>query len=402
MIDTGTIATGRKPRLALFAYGFRPFFLLAGVWAVLGMAIWLLTLLTGAWPSAGLEPVRWHMHEMLYGFVAAAVGGFLLTAVPNWTGQRGYAGRPLVALVAVWLFGRLVLLPGMPVSPVLAAYVDLAFFPALIGVVLPSLVRSGNKRNYPFLVLLGLLFTGNLLMHLEAIGITATTWDRGVLLGLDTVLLMVTLVGGRIVPSFTVNALKRRGLQPSIKPCPRLEPVALVGVVLILLVDLVLPGTAWAGWLALAIGAAHLVRLARWQGWRVADEPIVWVLHAAYLWLPLGLVLKGLWLGAGWEVGRYWLHALTIGAFAGMILAVTTRAALGHTGRDLVVAPSITGAYALLFAAALLRVLGPSLLPVSYTAIVTAAGLAWLAAFAIFVAVYAPILLLPRADGRPG
>jgi uncharacterized protein involved in response to NO len=382
--------------MALFADGFRPFFLLAGLSAVLNLAVWLAVLAFDGWQGAPLEPMRWHMHEMLFGFVAAAIAGFLLTAVPNWTGRPAFEGPPLVALVVLWIAGRLVLVSGVPVPTPIAAAVDLAFFPALIATVLPALTHAGNRRNYPIALLLALLTTANLLCWLEVLGLTGGTFDVGVLLALDIVLLLVSVIGGRIVPAFTANALKRRNVTVTITPLPWLDRAAIGSVVALLVLDLVAYGSLLTGLVALAAGIVHAVRLGRWQGSKTLGEPILWILHAAYAWIPIALVLKGGWIGLDLWGGRLWVHALTIGAFSGMILAVTTRAALGHTGRPLVAARPIALAYALIMLAAVVRVFGPVVLPTAYMTTVWLAGAAWIGAFALFLVVYTPMLLRPR------
>ena len=386
---------------ALFGYGFRPFFLLAGLQAMVGMAIWLAVLhgMPWPWPSPGssLSPFAWHAHEMFFGFVAAALAGFLLTAVPSWTGQRGFAGAPLVVLAAVWLAGRVAMIPGLG-SPPLAAAVDLAFLPAVALAVTPSLVRAGNVRNLPLVGFILLLFGANLLFHLP--GLEDRLGVRAPLLAVDSILLLVVLVGGRVTPAFTGNALRAADPGARVAPFGWVDRLAMAAALAVLLVDLVSPGGRAAA--AVAAGAAALLawRLTRWRGWRVRQMPIAWILHVAYAWIPLGLGLKALWLLHGSAVASGWQHALTTGAFATMILAIMTRAALGHTGRPIVASPPIVTAYVLLTIAALVRVFGPAAMaPLGAW---TVAGVLWVGAFAIYSVVYAPILLRPRADGRPG
>jgi uncharacterized protein involved in response to NO len=385
---------------ALFAYGFRPFFLLAGVQAVVAMAVWLTALHGVAWPTTWLGPIEWHAHEMIFGFVTAALAGFLLTAVASWTGQRGFAGAPLVVLVAIWLAGRIAMAPGLGVPPSLASAIDLAFLPAVAIAVAPSLIRAGNVRNFPLLAFVALLFIANLLFHLPNLGVRSDI--NSSTLAVDTVLLMVTLVGGRIVPAFTANAMRSRDPEARVAPFGWVDRAAIVAVLAVLLVDLLVPGGRLAGAVALAACVLHAWRLLRWRGWQARDMPITWILHVAYTWIPIGLGLKGLWLT--WQIPATtgWLHALTSGAFATMIMAVMTRAALGHTGRPLVVATPIVIAYVLLTLAAATRVLAPALAPSMPMTTWTAAGALWIVAFALYLAVYAPILSRPRADGRPG
>ncbi|MGQ9365884.1 NnrS family protein [Azospirillum sp. A39] len=393
---------GRIRPSLLVAYGFRPFFLFAGVAAAALVALWLLVLIGGAWPDGAVGPVQWHAHEMLYAFVAAAVAGFLLTAVPNWTGTAALTGRPLGALVGLYLAGRLVLVPGAGVPPLPAALVDLAFLPALGGALAGPLVRAGKGRNTAFLGLLGLLFTGNLLFHLEWLGIAGDGVRLGQTLAIGTVVMMIAVIGGRIVPAFTRNALAQRGVAVDVTPLPWLERTTLAATLLLIPAELALPGSAAVGALALLAAAAHAARLARWHGPKTLDQPLVWVLHAGYAWLPVGLALKAATaLGAPVSDGAG-IHALTAGTFATMILAVMTRASLGHSGRPLAVGAAVASTYRLVLAAAALRVLAAEAPGGLYWPLLEAAGAAWLAAFTLYLAVYAPILLTPRADGRPG
>ncbi|ACJ01319.1 NnrS family protein [Rhodospirillum centenum] len=385
--------------LALFAAGFRPFFLGAGLYAVASVATWL-AVMAGAVPWMPADPVAWHRHEMLYGFVAAAIAGFLLTAVPNWTGARGHGGPPLAALAALWLAGRVAMSPFLPVPPLAAALIDTAFLPALAALVLPSIVRAGNRRNYVFIGMLALLTVGCALFHAERLGLLAGAGDAGKRLALGIVLLMVALIGGRIVPSFTSSALRRDGSAVEIAQRPWLDRAALGLLVLLIPVGLLAPDSRLEGAVAAAAAGAHALRLSGWHGLRTLNQPILWVLHLGYAWVPAGLLLQAAWLLGGLEIGAAWAHAVTIGAFSTMILAVMSRASLGHTGRALVVARPVTAAYLLITLAALSRLAAP-LLPDPQTAFALS-GLCWTAAFVLYCIVYAPILLLARADGRPG
>jgi uncharacterized protein involved in response to NO len=385
---------------AIFNYGFRPFFLLAGVQAVVAMAVWLAVLHGMRWEMAWLAPIQWHAHEMIFGFVVSALAGFLLTAVASWTGQRGFAGPPLMLLVAIWLGGRIAMAPGLGVPQALAAAMDLAFLPAVAIAITPSLIRAGNVRNFPLVAFLVLLFAANLLFH--APDLATRLGIRGLTLAVDTILLMVVLVGGRIVPAFTGNALRTRHPDARVAAFGWVDRAALAAAATLLVVDQITPGGRLAGVVALIACVLHAWRLSRWQGWLTRDMPIAWVLHVAYAWIPVGLGLKALWLLWQFPVGAVWLHALTAGAYATMILAVMTRAALGHTGRALVAAKPIVAAYVLVTLAALTRVFAPMAVPAMPQLTWTVAGILWIVAFVIYCAVYAPILSRVRIDGRPG
>lgn len=391
----------RVRRIAVFDYGFRPFFLGCGAYAVITMALWSGVLSLGLWPSTGGDPLAWHTHEMLVGFVSAALAGFLLTAVPNWTGRRGYAGRPLMALFALWLAGRVVMLPGLAIPPSAAAVIDGAFHPALAALVLPSIAASRARRNYVFIGLLALLTAGNATFHLDRLGLADGAWQDGRLFTANLILLLVALIGGRIIPSFTLSTLRRRDTPVEIVPLAWLERTSLGLVGVTMLVDLYAPYGIVAGAVAAATALAHAGRLAGWKGLRTGGDPLLWGLHLGYLWIPVGLALKAVWLLTGAPVGQGWVHALTIGSFSTMILAVMSRAALGHTGRPLEAPGLIVPAFVLLSLAALARLAVP-LLPGDPMTGYAVAAAAWMVAFGLFCAVYAPILVLPRADGRPG
>jgi uncharacterized protein involved in response to NO len=278
-----------------------------------------------------------------------------------------------------------------------AAAIDLAFFPALALMLLPAMLREGKKRNLVFILLLALLFVSNL--HFHAAGALSTAPLR---LGLDTMLFMLTLLGGRIVPAFTSAALKQRGLEIRIGRYRPLDNAVLFAAGAVLVVDLVAPDGMLAGVIA-AIGAALLgLQLVRWQGHRCLGDPLLWVLHAAYAWLPISLALKAMALLGAPLPGNAWLHALTVGAMSTMIIGVMSRAGLGHTGRPLVAPPAMHAAYLALTAAALARVFGPLAYPSATAWWHGIAAALWSTAFVVFIVVYAPMLCRPRVDGRPG
>lgn len=389
--------TASPPRFALFAYGFRPFFLAAGLSAVLTVPAWLAMLALGSMPLGALPPQLWHAHELFYGFVAAALAGFLLTAVPGWTGSRGFGGWPLVALTSVWLLGRVAFASANALPFWVLAAAELAFLPGLAVLLAPPLLRSRN-RNTPLLVVIAALWIADAAFVAGLARTDPLLASASLRIATDLMLLVVTVIGGRIVPSFTANALRRRGEAADIRNLAWLERGVLALMIGVVLVDLWQPDGAAAGWLAALVAIAQGVRLSRWRSARVRGEPILWVLHVGYAWMPVGFALKALWLlaGAGWAA--HWLHALTMGVFGTMILAVMTRAALGHTGRDLTVGGSIAAAYVLLTLGVATRVLWPS----HYTWTLLVSGFLWTAAFALYLIVYAPILTLPRADGKPG
>lgn len=397
-----TAANNKKPASWVpFAYGFRPFFLLAGLYAVGSILAWLWMYQSGSGAVPGLLPQHWHGHEMIFGFMGAAIAGFLLTAVPSWTGSRGFAGWPLVALVILWLAGRIAFAPGLAVSGWLLAIAELGFVPGLVLAIAPSLLRSTN-RNWPMLALLAVFWLADVTFVYAVANRDYALASAALLAAMNVVLILVTIIGGRIIPAFTGNALRGSGQPVSMRSTPAVERLVLPAMLALLVCDAFLPHSAVTMLVVALAAILHLWRMSGWYGWRTAGQPIVWVLHIAYLWLPIGLLLKLAWLGGGVAWAAHWQHALAIGASAMMILAVMTRASLGHTGRALHVKPLIVVAYGLLATAALMRVFGPALLPVAYPAAMLAAGILWVAAFMAYILIYGPILLRPRVDGRPG
>jgi len=387
-------------RFVPFAYGFRPFFLVAGLYAVIAIAGWVWIYATGRVPSAALPPLLWHGHEMLFGFIGAAIAGFLLTAVPSWTGTRGFAGPPLVALTVLWLAGRIAFAATGSLPPLWLAVCELSFLPLLAFLIGRTLLRTHN-RNFPMLIIIAVLWAIDAWFLYSITNGEFALASRALRVGIGLVLLLVTVIGGRIVPNFTASALRQRGIEAAIRSRPPVERITIGSMVLMVVVDLVAP-SHWAAWAVAGVAAlAQAVRMSGWRSLRTLSDPIVWVLHAAYAWLPIGLALKAVHIATGAAWAAHWQHALTIGVAATMILAVTTRASLGHTGRPLVVARSIAVAYMLLLLAALVRVFGPAVMP-DYLLTIEAAALLWIAAFGIYVFVYAPILTKPRVDQRPG
>lgn len=387
--------------MVLFSHGFRPFFLLAGWFAVIGLGGWMWFYSGASHWQGGLPVSQWHSHEMLFGFVSAAIAGFMLTAVPSWTGTRGFGGWPIILLTLIWLAGRIAVLFAAHLPLWLVITVELAFLPLMALLIAPALLRSMN-RNSPLLIVLLALWSADVaFMYAMEAGNVAMA---GAALGfaLNIVLLLITVIGGRIVPAFTGNALRRNGIQPNMRNIKWLEKLTILAMLVLVLVDLVLPGSKWAGVVALLAGLAHTVRLSGWNGHRTLAEPIVWVLHLAYAWLPLGLLLKAAYLLGGFALAAFWMHALGAGAAAMMILAVMSRASLGHTGRPLQVASVMTLSYSLVALGAALRVFGPAIVPMPYSSLIMVAGGLWITGFLVFALVYTPILLGPRVDGKPG
>lgn len=375
--------------IAFFSYGFRPFFLFAAVWAAIAVPVWLAAYVHGYVIPGALPAMIWHAHEMIYGYALAAVTGFLLTAVPNWTGRLPVRGPRLALLASLWLAGRVALLTTPVIGAGAAAAIDLSFTLVLIATVATEVAAARSFHNLPVVLTLGLLFAGNLLVHLHALDI-AYTAALGNRVGIATLVALVSLIGGRIVPSFTRNWLAKH--RPQLAPAP--NDAFDTGCLLVIVVGLV----AWVAFpdtpLTLAAGIAAAMRLARWRGLATVREPLLFILHVGYAWVAIGLVLLGVDALFAWAPAGAPIHALTVGAIGTMTLAVMTRASLGHTGRPLAAGVGTWSIYLLVTLAAILRVAAPL---TGWAAEVTlCAGLAWSGAFGLFAILYAPILIGKR------
>ncbi len=390
---------GAAPRKGQFLdFGFRPFFLLCGLYAVLSIVAWLLTYQGVLELGGALPPSYWHGHEMLFGFAMAAVAGFLLTAVPVWTGTEPQSGVGLAVLATLWVLGRAAMWLGDALPPLAVAALDLSLIPALGLAVGGAVVATRQLRNAVFPALLAVLFAANLLVHLEALGVTGDTAALGLRLGVYVFTVMVAVLGSRMVPAFTRNALRSDGIEGEVRSGGSAQVAALAVLVAAIAADLAEAPELAQGVLAVCAAVLLAASMRGWQTRRVLGQPILWVMHLAYAWLPAGLALKGLADLPGMLPQTAALHGLATGAVGTMILAMTTRVALGHTGRPLKVAPPITVAYVLVTLAALLRVAAPMAAPDAYVPSIMASGLCWATAFAIFTVVYWPILTGPRAD----
>jgi uncharacterized protein involved in response to NO len=378
--------------------GFRPFFLGGPIWAILALTLWLLALAGAVQLPTAFDALAWHRHEMLFGFVGAVIGGFLLTAVPNWTGRLPIAGPPLAALFGLWLAGRLALLFSALVGTFAAAVLDVGFFVVLAGVAAREVLDSKN-RNLPIVGLIFLFGLVDALDYFAAAGLFADpdlAWKCAVAL----VIILISLIGGRIIPSFTRNWLAKQGVREGLPTQPGRFDIAVIGLTALAFLAWI---SAPQGWLTAGLftvaASAQLVRLARWKGWKTAADPLVLILHVGYAWVPIGLALL-----AAVDFGTAFprsaaVHALTAGAMATMILAVMSRATLGHTGRELRASPITQAAYVLVSAGAFLRVTA-SLGLLDYQMGMDVAGSAWMGAFLLFLVAYGPILMTPRIDGK--
>lgn len=386
--------TRRVPpdRLALFALGFRPFYLLAAGFAVLAVPAWVLVL--AGWLTPPIAGLWWHAHEMLFGFAVAVIVGFLLTAGRNWTGLPTPSGRPLAALAALWLAGRLAMIAG---DGVVVAAVDLAFLPVAAIALGRVLVKARSKRNYFLLVMLAALTLANLVFHLARFGFAGGDPLLPLHFALGLVVVIETTIAGRVVPMFTSNAL--RGIRQW--QHPRLNIAAIVGTALGLGLWAAGVEGAWVGGVALLAALLQAVRCAGWNPRAALAKPLLWILHLSHLWIPVGLALLAAaqW---GWVPRSAGIHALGIGATAGLIMGMITRTALGHTGRMLESGPVEAAAYVLVQVAAVARVLTLAVIPAAALAGIHLAATAWVLAFVFYLWRYLPMLVRARVDGREG
>lgn len=392
---TGGLA-GPTRAFALFALGFRPFYLaaacLAVAWIPLWVAVWHghLALPTGFGPSA------WHTHEMLFGFTSAVLVGFLLTAIPNWTGRPTVTGAPLAGLVVLWIAGRVLMLTGADLPWQVVAGFDVAFLPLAAAFMLPPLLAAGNRRNIGFPFVLIALALANLALHLDAAGIVSagTEVTRGVL---GAMMVILVVMGGRVIPFFTKNRLPAAGAGID----KRLDRLAIGATVAAAVLAVAIPSTIASGFAALAAAGLLITRALPWKPWATRKVPMLWVLHAGHAWIAVSLLLRaamdfGLDLPASIAD-----HAFTLGGIGVLTLGMMARTARGHTGRPIEATRLMTAAFAIVNLAAVLRVFGPIAAP-DAPAVMGASAILWAFAFLLYLVEYAPILVNARIDGRPG
>ena len=381
-------------RLALFALGFRPFYLLAALLAALSVPVWVAQYV-GVLPAHGpIAGLTWHMHELVFGFAVAVITGFLFTAGRNWTNQPTPTGRTLAALAALWVAARVLTITGPSFA---AAYVDFAFLPLVAWFLWRALKAANNTRNYFFVALLAALALFNMAFWFATFGIAPFSPLVPVKAALYVIVLIVAIMGGRVIPMFTQSALPNARVRRNVK----LDRWAIGLLAAALALDVL----AAPGWLlapvALAAAVSHAIRLALWDPVATRTRPIVWILHLSYAWIPLGLVLLAVAALTPSVHEVYAVHSFAIGAVGGMIIGMITRTALGHTGRPLAAGLAETFAYGLVQAAAFTRVVVGLAVPAAYGHTLALSALFWSAGFAVYAIAYWPILTRPRADGKP-
>jgi len=380
-------------QFALWDLGFRPFYLVASVLAALSVPMWALQF-TGWLGHSVLRGPVWHAHEMVFGFALAVIVGFLFTAGRNWTNQPTPTGPALMALVGLWLTARVLVLTPFGWA---SAIVNVAFpWSAAAALAVPFL-RAKNRRNYFFVGLLVLMGVASGAVHLSELGALELPAWAGLQLGLDVVLFVLVVMGGRVIPMFTNNGVPGAGASRHAV----VEKLALGGVLLLAAIDLVGWRGEMVGLLSLVVGVVHGVRWLMWRPWKAARAPLVWVLHLAYVWVPLHLVLRAV---ATFELTTPSVaaHALTAGAIGGLIIGMMTRTAKGHTGRPLRADRWDVACYALVLTGAAIRVVVPMVAPMELLASLLISAALWSGGFALFAIRYWAVLSRARLDGKPG
>ena len=377
---------------AFFGHGFRPFFFSAALFAGLAIPLWMAAFSHGYPVGPAGNALGWHGHEMIFGYVAAVIAGFVMTAIPNWTGRLPVMGVPLGLLFAIWLAGRISMFVGG--DAVIIGVIDCLFLVAVGALAWREVAAGKNWRNLPVCVLIGLLALANIIDHAgDALGLP---YQVGLRMALALITALMMLIGGRVIPSFTTNWMKKQGMTVVPSPFGSYDKIALLVAIVTLLAWVVIPDSVAAGVGFMIAAALHMVRLIRWRGWYCGKDPLVLVLHIAYFWIPVAFGLMGLAiLQPNILTSTQALHALTAGAMGQLTMAIMTRASLGHCGRELRAGIGTIVIYLLVFIGALLRIVLPYT-EISYALTMSIAGMIWAAGFLLFAVLYGPMLFAPR------
>lgn len=380
--------------LAFFSYGFRPFFLSAAVFAGVALPIWAM-ILSGADNTHFLYPPReWHVHEMIFGFLPAVIAGFLFTAMPNWTDRPPIKSLPLMLVWILWLAGRLIIAIPWP-PPFVCAIIDGAFLVTLAIIVWREIAIGKAWDRSPIGILISLYAIANLLFHVQALSDVAT--DLPERIALSVTIMLLALIGGRVIPSFTLDFLSEHGMAQQPSSFSRFDGAAILLAAIAVVAWMVQPQSMVTASLLTLAGLVNLVRLLRWYGWMTWREPLVLILHLGYGWLAISLIiLGGAILGLGMRTEDA-VHAFTTGAVGAMTLAIMTRASLGHTGRPRHASPMTVIIYVLVNLGAMLRVFGPAT-DLSTSLILGLSAIVWSGAYLLFAIVYGPFLLRPSLN----
>lgn len=389
------VKAAQKPRgWPVLRLGFRPFYLAGALVAALAVPLWVAFFMGGISRSPAVPALLWHAHEMLFGFAVAIIVGFLMTAGKNWTGLATPRSASLATLALLWLGARIAGLAG---PTLLYAVLDFALLPLVAGVLARLLLRAKNYRNLPLVLILSLLATANLVFHLASLGVLDVPAMAPLHAALGLIIMIESVIAGRVVPAFTMSALPGLRIQTS----SRQESLTLGLTALGLLLWVLAPPGVWGFWVLLAAAALQAVRLWNWGPLRTRHKPILWILHGAYAWMALGLLLLAL-AQMGWVPTSSGVHALAVGATGGLIIGMMTRTARGHTGRPLALSRTEVTASVLVMLATFLRVLVQLLWPARYLETLVLAAAAWSGAFLIYLWVYTPWLVTTRLDGKDG
>jgi uncharacterized protein involved in response to NO len=376
----------------LLSFGFRPFFLLAIIFAVTIIPLWVAVYMGAVELNGPFPSVDWHIHEMLFGYTAAVICGFLFTAIPNWTGRMPIRGWPLVMLISLWIAGRLAMagIGGLR-PPLVVLAIDNAFLIAVCGMILIEIVAGRNWRNLKVIIPVVIFLGSNILYHVEVLTQGSAEYSRR--LSIAVVVFLITLIGGRIIPSFTRNWLVKSN--PGKLPIPfnRFDILCLLASAGSLILWIIYPDAPFAGWLLIIASVLHIVRLLRWRGYRTLSSPLLMMLHVAYSFIPIGLFVLGL---GGQTAG---LHLLGIGAIGGMTTAVIMRATLGHTGRELKIGPNLVVAFLFVGLAAIIRSAIPFIEIANLSGLEITAIL-WTLGFGIILVTVGPWLWTTNAKNR--
>lgn len=401
--DKSTVnASVEKVIAPIWRQAFRPFFLAGSLFSILAVAAWIAVINGHLVFMPYANTIFWHGHEMLFGFVSAIVVGFLLTAVQSWTGLRATHGKTLMALFLLWLIARLLMVVGTSELGWAVAVVDVSLLPAAAALVAQLVIKARSYRNLQFIPVLGLLAVANLLTHLSVILNKPMLFTWGIYAAIMLVSVLMIVIGGRVIPLFTASGTHT----PAVTPKPWLENTVLISTWLVALgfisnSVLILPDKLLATIFAIA-ALSNACRVARWRGWTALSQPLVWSLHLAYCFIPVGFGLFALhYVGLGINATTA-LHSLTAGAMGSLILAMIARVSLGHSGRPLIVHPSMKIAFLFIAAAGITRLL-VGIYPATFTnsGYVISATF-WAFAYGIYFFVYFKILTTQRPDGKPG
>jgi uncharacterized protein involved in response to NO len=380
--------------MSIFQLGFRPFYTLASVFAIVALIVWLLAFAGYSGTGGYLQSVVWHSHEMLFGFATAVIAGFLFTAVRNWTGLPTPTGLALAAFAALWLLARVLIIKGP--API-ASTIDVLFLPAIALAIAGPILRSKNARNYKLLAIILVLAAAHAVFHLATLGYVQPWLSRiSLFVSIDIVVILMTIVGGRVIPAFTNNAVPEANSRHE----SWVEIVTFTSMLLVALITVT--SGAWTPppmvmtSLLIAVAAAHAIRLALWEPGKTLHNPLLWMMPAAYSWIPFAFLLRAL---ATQNVvpASAWIHAITMGAVSGLMLAMMMRSSLGHTGRKLVASRTDMAAFVMLQLAAIVRVVASVTAGETFRFWIVASGLLWILAFLLFVLRYLPMLSRPRA-----